>query len=213
MNLSAQKFSEISEKGIVTPGNPPSIIGELHFEPPITLNACVIIGPSLIGRYSYVGNFTHIDNHTEIGRYCSIASSCTIGAANHPTDWLSTHPFQYHAGTAPYAELRPRKEQHTKIGHDVWIGANATILAGISIGHGAIIGAGSVVTQDVQPYAVVVGATARILRYRFSEEIVAELLALAWWDLHPEAIQALPFDGIGTCLAKLRQIRGEVDDR
>ncbi len=207
MSVSAEQFSELSAQGITFPTNPPCIVGDLTFEPPITLNGCVVIGPSSIGRYSYVGNFSSIDNFTKIGRYCSIASGCTIGAASHPLDWLSTHPFQYHKFTAPDVSIRERLPMETKIGHDVWIGANAVVFAGVLIGNGAIIGAGSVVNRSVPPYSIVIGSPARIIRLRFSEEIVAELEALKWWDLEPAAIAELPFDNIGACLEKLRQIK------
>jgi len=202
-----EKIEEFKAKGVRMPGREPFVIGELSFEPPITLNGCVIVGPSFIGRYSYVGNFTQIDNHTTIGRYCSIASSCTIGAAKHPTDWLSTHPFQYHGPTEPDVMLREREFPHTEIGHDVWIGANAVVLAGVKIGSGAVVGAGAIVTRDVEPYSVVVGAPAKIKRWRFTDEIVRELLSLAWWDLPPEAIQTLAFDNIDACLERLRVLR------
>lgn len=207
MSLSAEKSAEFSEKGITMPGLHPMIIGEMAFEPPVTLNGCVIVGPVTIGIFSYVGDFTRIDNFTTIGRYCSIASSCTIGAASHPLDWLSSHPFQYHAGTEPGVSKRQRDNPPTNIGHDVWIGANTVVLAGVTVGTGAVIGAGSFVTRNVPPYAVVVGTPAKGLRFRFPPQIAAELLGLAWWDLPIQDIAELPFDDIAACLAVLREKR------
>ena len=75
------------------------------------------------------------------------------------------------------------------IGSDVWIGRNAVLLGGITIGHGAIIGAFSVVAKDVPPYAVVVGNPAKVIRYRFVPQIVSRLLELAWWDWTDEEVQ------------------------
>ncbi len=95
----------------------------------------------------------------------------------------------------------------TKIGHDVWIGANTVVFAGVTIGNGAIIGAGSVVNRHVPPYAIVTGAPGRLRRMRFEPEIVAELEALKWWDLEQDLLRDLPFDDIGACLSKLRQIK------
>ncbi len=207
LSVSAEQFNELSAQGITFPTNPLCIVGDLTFEPPITLNGCVVIGPSSIGRYSYVGNFSSIDNFTTIGRYCSIASGCTIGAASHPIDWLSTHPFQYHKFTAPDVSIRERLPMETKIGNDVWIGANSVIFAGVTIGNGAIIGAGSVVNRHVPPYAIVTGAPGRLRRMRFGPEIVAELEALKWWDLEPADIAELPFDDLPACLALLRENR------
>ena len=191
------KLEDFKAKGVTVPGKPPFIHGDLSFEAPITLNNCVIGGPSFIGRFSYVGNFSYVESHTSIGRFCSIATSCTIGAAGHPLDWLSTHPFQYQG----------QIEKHTKIGHDVWIGANSVVLAGVTIGHGAVVGAGAVVTKDVPPYAIVTGTPAIIMRFRFSPNVIAELLSLQWWDLSGKEIQSLKFNDVDKCLAQLREIR------
>ncbi len=76
------------------------------------------------------------------------------------------------------------------IGHDVWIGHGATLLSGITIGHGAIIGAKAVVAKDVAPYAIVVGNPAKVINFRFSEEIIAAMLEINWWDWSEENIEA-----------------------
>ena len=93
------------------------------------------------------------------------------------------------------------------IGNDVWIGRNAVIKDGVTVGDGAIIGTSAVVTKDVPPYAIVVGVPARIIRYRFSPEIIEALLELRWWDLPLEKIQHLPFNDVPRCVEELRKIR------
>ena len=197
-------MSEFADKGIRIPGTHPTIVGEFSFEPPVTLNSCFLVGPCFLGRFSYIGNFTHIEQNTRIGRFCGIASNCAVGASAHPLDWLSTHPFQYCAPQEPIVETKSWPVQQTIIGHDVLIGANAVVMAGVKVGSGAVIGAGSIVTKDVPPYAIVVGNPARFLRFRFSEDIVSELLALEWWNLPEAEIAQLPFQDIRACITHLR---------
>jgi acyl-[acyl carrier protein]--UDP-N-acetylglucosamine O-acyltransferase len=95
----------------------------------------------------------------------------------------------------------------TQVGHDVWVGANAVIIGGITVGNGALIAAGAVVTHDVEPYAIVIGVPGRTVRYRFPEPIRTELLALNWWDLDREAVECLPHADIEKCLRILRLLR------
>ena len=135
----------------------------------------VKIEPSEIGEGSYVSEFSHISQFTTIGKYCSIGNLVTIGAQPHPLDGFTTFPFKH------------RYSAITRIGNDVWIGSNAVILGGLTIGDGAVVGAGSVVTKNVPPYAIVVGNQARILRYR-------KIQIGGWWDLPRSEIEALPFD-------------------
>ena len=94
-----------------------------------------------------------------------------------------------------------------EIGNDVWIGDNVFIKSGVKIGDGAVVGAGAVVTKDVPPYAVVVGVPARVIKYRFDEKTIAELLELKWWDLDAQIVKSLPFRDVGLCIEKLKEIR------
>lgn len=143
---------------------------------------------STIGSYSYLGRYTKIDSKTSIGSYCSIADHVLIGASQHPTNWLSTSPFQYDQWISPESpKLNFKIRKETTIGHDVWIGTNVVIKSGIKIGTGAIIGAGAIVCHDVPPYAIVVGVPAKILRYRFSNDVIKELLESEWWNLDRES--------------------------
>lgn len=126
-----------------------------------------------------------------IGSFCSIGPDVLIfGQADHPTDRTSTYPFrsEYFLSDRPPAE--PVTRGPVAIGHDVWIAARAVILSGVTIGHGAVIGAGSVVARNVPPYAIVAGNPAEIIRYRFEPEIIEALLKIAWWDWPEDKIAA-----------------------
>lgn len=166
-----------------------------------------------IGAFSYfVGGV--IDSCSSIGRYCSLAAGVRIGEPDHPTDWLSTSPFQYdvgrfgwHPAAAEGSSITVQSfaRQPTVIGNDVWIGANAVILRGVTVGDGAVIAAGAVVTRDVPPYAIVGGVPAKVIRHRFEPDLVAELLEVRWWRFSPNQLQGLPFDDPRTALAQLRR--------
>ncbi len=118
-----------------------------------------------------------------IGRYCSIASGVTIFlGGEHRTDWVTTYPFSVFLDTAKHISGHPRTKGDVTIGSDVWIGQNATILSGVAIGHGAVIGAASVVTSDVDPYAIVAGNPAELIRLRFERETIEALLEIQWWN-------------------------------
>jgi virginiamycin A acetyltransferase len=118
-----------------------------------------------------------------IGRFCSISTGAQILlGGNHRMDWATTYPFPaffaQHANIKGYA---PSKG-NVSIGNDVWIGFDAIVLSGVSVGDGAVIAAKAVCTKDVPPYAIVAGNPARIVRYRFDEDIIAALLKIRWWD-------------------------------
>lgn len=171
-------------------------------------------GGSKLGRFTLVNEYTLINAATEVGRYCSVGQFCHLGTPDHPTGWLSTHPFQYstaHFSYLPaYADVQRtpfESRMPTVIGHDVWIGSHAVVLAGVTVGHGAVIGAGAVVTHDVPPSAIVGGVPARAIRYRFDAETVAELLESRWWDLDFDVVKRLPFSDVRACLDRLAAIR------
>lgn len=139
---------------------------------------------SSLAHHSYCGYDCTILN-AEIGAFCSIASHVKIGGVAHPVHFVSTSPvFLSHKGS-----IKSRLAQHdylpmikTTIGHDVWVGEGAFIKAGVCIGTGAVVGMGAVVTQDVPPYAIVAGNPARVIRKRFSDEMIQSLLASEWWN-------------------------------
>ena len=146
-----------------------------------------------VGEYSYCGkNCSVLD--TEIGSFCSIASYCAIGGAAHPLANVSTSPVFSHGRNVfgeNLGDLPASKAKPVVIGSDVWIGEAVFIKEGIQIGHGAVIGAHSVVTEDVPPYAVVAGTPAKIIRYRFTEEQIARLLASQWWTLPASELKGI----------------------
>jgi virginiamycin A acetyltransferase len=130
-----------------------------------------------------------------IGRFCQIASGVefVMSDANHQMSAVTTFPFYTLEGwqMEPPAPSDMPFKGDTIIGNDVWIGQNATILPGVHIGDGAIIGANSVVGKDVEPYTIVVGNPAKILRKRFDDELIDLLLEFKWWDKEIEEINAL----------------------
>ena len=130
-----------------------------------------------------------------IGRYGSIADGVELLlGGNHRTDWVTTYPFPALPGLWPEAAGNTGfsgTRGDISIGHDVWIGSQAMILSGVTIGHGAVIAARSVVTRDVPPYAIVAGNPARQIRLRFDEATIAGLIASAWWDLPRDEVARL----------------------
>ncbi len=156
-----------------------------------------------IGKCSYFSHYTRICK-TKLGKYCSVAHNCTIGATRHPTDWLSTSPFQFSHWLIPDVKIQNFETAfETEIGNDVWIGANVVIRDGIKIGNGAIIAAGSIVVKNVPDYAIVAGVPAAIKKYRFDKVTIDKLLRLKWWDLDESLIKKLPFNDIKRCIELL----------
>jgi len=146
----------------------------------------------IMGRYSYCGYDCQIVN-TVIGSFCSISDHVFIGGAEHPIDWVSTSPvFQdvIHSGPKRrFAKKKTMASKQTVIGNDVWIGHGVTIKQGVKVGDGSVVGSNSVVTKDVPPYAVVAGVPARIIKYRFSIEVIIRLKQLSWWDFPEKKLQ------------------------
>lgn len=137
-----------------------------------------------IGMYSYGGCFNpiRIGAHTKIGRYCSFAGNVWRFNANHPLKCRSMHPFFYSPAFG-YVQEELITRSELAIGNDVWVGQNAIILPNVKkIGDGAVVGAGAVVTKDVPDFAVVSGNPAKVIKYRFSEDIQRKIKASKWWD-------------------------------
>jgi acetyltransferase-like isoleucine patch superfamily enzyme len=129
-----------------------------------------------------------------MGKFCSIGSGVTIlTGCEHRMDWVSTYPFKILFETANTLPLPSRSKGNVTIGHDVWIGIDALILSGVTIGNGAVIGARAVVTHDVAPYSVVAGVPARHIRFRFDRATIDALERIAWWSWPlPKIEAALP---------------------
>ena len=132
-----------------------------------------------VGRYSY-GFLPLLGSRVEsIGAFTSVATGVEITGENHAVDLVTTHPM---LNLRRPGAWDPARNGPVRIGNDVWIGQRATILPSVTIGDGAVIAAGAVVTADVAPYAIVGGVPARTIRSRFDDRVVAQLLDMAWWD-------------------------------
>lgn len=139
---------------------------------------------SSLGRNSFCGYDCNIIN-TEIGSFCSIASNVTIGGLAHPMHFVSTSPvFLSHKDSVKnkFARHDYLPVIKTIIGHDVWIGDGVFVKAGVSVGTGAVLGMGAVVTKNVDPYTVVAGNPAKIIKKRFDNKIIQSLLETEWWN-------------------------------
>ena len=124
--------------------------------------------------------------NTSIGKFCSIANDVLIGLGNHPLDLLSTSPLFYRRNNPLKISFLTKEFEIIEykpisIANDVWIGTRSIIMDGVSIGNGAVIAANSVVTKDVPPFAIVGGIPAKIIKYRFPENKIEEMLAQKWW--------------------------------
>ena len=131
------------------------------------------------------------DNTTlVIGKFCSIGRDVKIYlGGEHRLDWVSTYPFSDFFESAKKMPKHSISKGSVIIENDVWIGIDATILSGITLGNGCVVGAGSVVTKSVPPYAVVAGNPARIVKYRFDQATIEKLLQMKWWDWPVKKIQ------------------------
>jgi acetyltransferase-like isoleucine patch superfamily enzyme len=145
----------------------------------------VLMDSCAIGDHTYIQKRTTIFN-ADIGKFCSIASGVSIGPGVHKTDGVSTHPVFYLYNTPLIKKFSDKDlfipSKRTTIGHDVWIGERAIVLDGVTIGTGAIIAAGAVVTKDVAPYAIVGGVPAKQIKFRFKESEIDSLLKSEWWN-------------------------------
>ncbi len=190
----------------------------LFVEPPVRFN-----GRTALRSDTYVGAYTSFARDSEvqdarIGRYCELAPGVLLGATGHPLDWLSVNSFQYkkaswgwHPSAAESEVIDPEKGGRASfrgttasIGNDVWIGANVVVLSGVKVGDGAVIAAGSVVTSDVPPYAIVGGAPAKVIRQRVPDDVRDELLELEWWRFSPNQLSGVPYDDQPAAIAELR---------
>ncbi len=154
---------------------------------------------STLGDYSYCSRQCDFAN-ARIGKFANIASNVRIGATDHPMDKASMHHFLYRSASywddieddADWFEAR--RARITTVGHDTWIGHAAMIKPEVTIGNGAVVGAGTIVTKDVPPYAVVVGNPGKVIRVRFTDDTIERLDALAWWNWDHDALRAALMD-------------------
>jgi acetyltransferase-like isoleucine patch superfamily enzyme len=217
-------MSATDQTGLLGPTH--GIHGELEYEAPVATSGLNLHGKCRIGRLTYFNYGCEITD-TDFGRYCSVGQRAIINPGEHPTDWLSTHPFVGDpsgvscgmAGEPAYAAIAgaalsaPRPTRRVTIGHDVWLGANTVVLSGVSVGDGAVIAAGAVVSRNVAPFAVVGGVPARVLRYRFPADMIRRLGELRWWDYDLGAVRdAIDYSDLerATAMLEAMKARGEL---
>ena len=169
--------------------------GHNYFYDNVNLNA------SKVGMGTYIA-FNSFMPRTKIGRFCAIGENVRTHLGLHPTkEWVSIHPAffsnQAQAGFTftdenlfeEHKYIDDEKKYVVEIGNDVWIANNVIIMDGVTIGDGAVIAAGAVVTKGVEPYSIVGGVPAKLIRKRFSDEQIEKLLKIKWWDWNYEKIK------------------------
>lgn len=164
---------------------------------------------SEIGRHSFCGYDCDV-YRAHIGAFTSIANGVVLGGARHPMEWVGMSPVFYAGRDSvkeKFSEHLLANPPEVRVGNDVWIGRSAIVLGGVAIGDGAVVGAGSVVTKNVPPYAIVAGNPARIIRYRFEESIVRELEAVQWWHFTEDRLRDL-----GECFNDVERFLSVVRD-
>jgi hypothetical protein len=166
--------------------HPDCLIYDSHLGSWTEIGANSTIVESTIDDYSYTAGDNQII-YTTMGKFCSIAAQVRINPGNHPMARVTQHHMtyrrkQYGFGEDDKAFFDWRRSHHCTIGHDVWLGHGVIVMPGVNVGTGAVIGAGAVVTKDIAPYEIAVGVPAKPIRKRFSDEIIAALLRIAWWE-------------------------------
>ncbi len=184
--------------------------------PEPTIHDTCFVENSTFGRYTEIGQGTVVLNsefgdysyctqrcdfaNTTIGKFANIASSVRVGATDHPLDRASLHHFLYRS--ASYWDdaendaewFEKRRARRASIGHDTWIGHAAQIKPEVTVGHGAVVASGAIVTKDVDPYTIVAGVPAKPVRRRLPDTLAERMIALAWWDWSHEALRETLLD-------------------
>lgn len=173
-----------------------------------------------IGEFTYGKPIVHWGekNNLIIGKFCSIADNVQIFlGGNHRVDWVSTYPFNHmtnYFSDGVKVSGHPASKGDVVIGNDVWIGQNSIIMSGVCIADGAVIAAGSIVTKSVGPYEIWGGNPAKLIRLRFEEKYIAELLTIKWWDWSTDRINAnvqkLCSKGIGQFISEANAERTSI---
>lgn len=222
MPLSSQQIHHLELHGIVMPG----VQAGSTFHPSSLFEAPCVVTKSI--RYDTavsVGAFSMVHGPGEcvgvsIGRYCSIAPYAVLGANEHSIDWLSTSSLLENPnlfGWSKLTQIVPEQTAELKgtpfadsirpivIGHDVWIGQSAFVRGRVTIGNGAVVAAGSIVTRDVEPYSIVAGNPARHVRYRFDERTIEQLELLKWWEYSAFDLIPLGLNNVESAIEKISE--------
>lgn len=164
------------------------IRGRVTLGPYATLGpSCSLFGDIEVGRGTKLNEGIEVIGEVSFGNYCALAPDIRFQQKNHEISKPAMQGRFY--GRVLDSDLEYMSEEPITVGSDVWIGARAIILPGVTIGHGAVVGAGSIVTDDVEPYAVVAGVPASHVKWRFPESVREALLDLAWWELSEETLK------------------------
>lgn len=224
INRRTKEFMDV-HNGIVLTGENQiaNKIEKVEIETPVCLNQATTLNAKRVGAFSYFSGKTIINKAEEIGRFCMINRDVSIGLANRAVNSISSH-FLFDDPNCAWAEgyhtLSSKERMETKkkhrilefkskdtvyIGNDVWIATGAQILLGVTIGDGAIIAAGSVVTKNVPPYTVVGGVPAKVIRQRFSDDVIQKLLDIRWWEYGPDIMKGLDITVPEQCVLQLEK--------
>ena len=149
---------------------------------------CVFSDRTKLGFRTTLGTNNFFGGKVTIGKYCQIGRDVAFHPTNHPISFPTTYVNSQLFG----GELKSLKtEKPITLGHDIWVGHGVIILAGVTVGNGAILAAGSIITKDVEPYSIVAGNPARLIRKRFSDQSIEELEKLKWWDLSDQELEKI----------------------
>jgi len=225
MIVTTENLLILKENGLDFYGLNRPIADDFSFEPPCSVKFTTIEQGCSLGAFSYI--VSGFLCGVEIGRYCSFGENVQVGRQNHPMHWLSTSPFLYLNNkdivdiggkfddnvlteTPDYPEPATQLK-NTVIQNDVWVGHGAIINAGVTIENGAVIAAGAVVTKDVPAYAIVGGNPAKLIRYRFSADVIEQLQTYRWWQYAPEQIKNKPIYNMALFVEQLDEFASSND--
>lgn len=164
--------------------SPLAILHDVNYDTTAAIKPLAKLERATVGKCTYIGTLAAVYD-CSIGNFCSIARDAYVGGAKHPIEWVTTSPCFHLKDNATgicYAENEFNWKERTYVGNDVWIGERATVLSGLTIGDGAVIGGGSVVTKNVGPYEIWAGNPARFIRKRFDDETISKLEKIQWWN-------------------------------